>query len=293
MFNHLGPGFTAPASAPIADRNHSIRHREILPRAKLQRKQASASPKVVECSVSTTFIRHLSRIFREGSAGSHLQDNGRPRIRHNMVLTPPGRTAVRPASPTAPAYCQPENTGPECIYRMDKGILEQVSVIEGDITRQRVEAIVNAANSSLLGGGGVDGAIHRAAGPGLLEECRRLGGCGTGQARITGGYNLPARWVIHTVGPVWRGGQDREDELLASCYASCLAIVKERAIGSVAFPSISTGAYGFPMERAAEIAARHARIFLEQNNSPVRIAFVCFGKPAFEIHSRAVRKIFA
>jgi O-acetyl-ADP-ribose deacetylase (regulator of RNase III) len=176
---------------------------------------------------------------------------------------------------------------------VSKSILEQVSVIDGDITRQRVEAIVNAANSTLLGGGGVDGAIHDAAGPGLLEECRALGGCATGEAKITGGYLLPARWVIHTVGPVWRGGQDREDELLASCYASCFAIVQARTIASIAFPSISTGAYRFPMERAAEIAAAEARKFLEQTNSPLKISFVCFGKPARAIHFRAIQKIFA
>src|ERR1043165_7720259 len=131
---------------------------------------------------------------------------------------------------------------------------DRITVVEGDITRQKEDGIVNAANTTLLGGGGVDGAIHRAAGPQLLEECRKLGGCATGQAKITKGYRLPAKFVIHTVGPVWRDGNHGEDELLASCYRSCFGLVEQNGLRSVAFPSISTGAYGFPMERAARIA---------------------------------------
>lgn len=168
----------------------------------------------------------------------------------------------------------------------------RIAVVEGDITRQHVDAIVNAANNSLLGGGGVDGAIHRAAGPGLLAECRTLNGCPTGQAKITGGYNLPAKWVIHTVGPVWRGGNHNEDELLARCYQSCFALVEAHSIRTVAFPSISTGAYGFPMPRAARIAATEVKNFLAKNNTVEQVRLVCFGKRAYDIHVAAVEEIF-
>jgi O-acetyl-ADP-ribose deacetylase (regulator of RNase III) len=164
---------------------------------------------------------------------------------------------------------------------------DRIQVVEGDITAQRVDAIVNAANSSLLGGGGVDGAIHRAAGPELLAECRCLGGCATGQAKITRGYKLPVKFVIHTVGPVWHGGQHGEDDLLVSCYQSCFALVEKHSIRNIAFPSISTGAYGFPMERAARIAVREAKAFLDKNSSMEKVLLVCFGRDAFEIHAKA------
>ena len=167
----------------------------------------------------------------------------------------------------------------------------RLAVIAGDIAQQRVEAIVNAANMSLLGGGGVDGAIHRAAGPELLAECHTLGGCATGQAKITKGYKLPARWVIHTVGPVWHGGLHGEDELLASCYRSCFALVEQHGIKTVAFPSISTGAYGFPMDRAARIAMRETKQFLERNQSVEQVILVCFGANAFKIHEMALREV--
>lgn len=168
---------------------------------------------------------------------------------------------------------------------------DRITVVEGDITRQQVEAIVNAANNSLLGGGGVDGAIHRAAGPELLAECRQLGGCPTGEAKITGGYNLPARWVIHTVGPIWRGGSHNEDELLASCYRRSFELVERHNIRTVAFPSISTGAYGFPMERAARIAASEVKNFLENNDTVEQVSLVCFGRRAYDIHRAAVKGI--
>jgi O-acetyl-ADP-ribose deacetylase len=173
----------------------------------------------------------------------------------------------------------------------DESVLNRIAVVEGDITQQRVEAIVNAANTTLLGGGGVDGAIHRAAGPELLAECRTLGGCATGQAKITRGYKLPAQWVIHTVGPVWRDGQHGEDELLASCYRSCFALVERHGIRTVAFPSISTGAYGFPMDRAARIAVRETKGFLERNRSVEQVRLVCFGADALEVYQSVVPQI--
>jgi len=170
-------------------------------------------------------------------------------------------------------------------------IINRIEVVEGDITQQRVDAIVNAANTTLLGGGGVDGAIHRAAGPELLEECRTLGGCPTGQAKITNGYRLPAKWVIHTVGPVWRDGRHGEEELLASCYRNSLALAEQNGARTLAFPSISTGAYGFPMDKAARIAVAQIRTFLEQNSSMEKVVLVCFGKSAFDMHRNAVAEI--
>src|SRR5712691_10956626 len=146
----------------------------------------------------------------------------------------------------------------------------------GDITLLGVDAIVNAANSSLLGGGGVDGAIHRAAGPGLLAECRAIGGCPPGEARLTRGYLLPAAHVIHTVGPVWRGGDRGERDVLASCYRSCLAIALDRRFRAIAFPAIATGVYGFPREAAARIAVGTVRAHLTDNTLPERMIFICF-----------------
>lgn len=164
-------------------------------------------------------------------------------------------------------------------------------VLQGDITQQKVDAIVNAANTSLLGGGGVDGAIHRAAGPELLVECRALRGCHTGQAKITGGHRLPARHVIHTVGPVWDGEDGEEDELLASCYRSVFALVEEHGLRSVAFPSISTGAYGFPVERACRIALREIRDFLERNSEVDKVQVVCFTPDVYEAYREALQEM--
>jgi len=165
----------------------------------------------------------------------------------------------------------------------------RIEVIRGDITTQRVDAIVNAANNSLLGGGGVDGAIHRAAGPGLLEECRALGGCPTGDARITRGYDLPASWVIHTVGPIWCGGNLGEDEMLARAYRSCLELAARSSIRTMAFPAISAGAYGFPIDRAARIAVREIRRFLEEDDAIERVLLVCFGEMAYRYYQAALR----
>ena len=169
-------------------------------------------------------------------------------------------------------------------------ISERIEVVQGDITKLEVDAVVNAANTSLLGGGGVDGAIHRAAGPGLLAECRALGGCPTGQAKATGGYGLPARWVIHTVGPVWQGGGAGEDELLASCYRESLRIARDKELRTVAFPAVSTGVYRFPVHRAARIAAREVAAFLRANPLPERVMLVCFGDGAYREYLTAVHE---
>ena len=168
---------------------------------------------------------------------------------------------------------------------------DRIEIVEGDITRQRVDAIVNAANPSLLGGGGVDGAIHDAAGPRLLEECRTLGGCPTGEARITGGYDLPAKHVIHTVGPVWSGGSRGEDELLADCYRNSLALAVRHGLKTIAFPSISTGAYRFPVERAARIAVREVGEYLKTNTALEQIIFVCFDGSARDRYLAALEEL--
>ena len=152
---------------------------------------------------------------------------------------------------------------------------DRIRIVEGDITELEVGAIVNAANSSLLGGGGVDGAIHDAAGPELLEECRKIGGCPTGEARLTKGYDLPARFVIHAVGPVWSGGSDDEDGLLANCYRNSLMLAAQNGIKTIAFPAISTGIYRFPLDRATKIAVRQTREFL-RSHPEIEVTFCCF-----------------
>ncbi|MBW1681568.1 MAG: O-acetyl-ADP-ribose deacetylase [Deltaproteobacteria bacterium] len=169
---------------------------------------------------------------------------------------------------------------------------ERIEILEGDITKQEVDAIVNAANNSLLGGGGVDGAIHRAAGPQLLEETRKIGGCPTGEARTSKGYRLPAKWVIHTVGPIWRGGGKNEDGLLASCYRSCFEEAKRLGVRTIAFPSISTGAYGFPLERATRIALSETRDFLAGDASIEKVVFVCFGQEVLDTYREIFAQVF-
>ena len=166
--------------------------------------------------------------------------------------------------------------------------MARIILVQGDITRQNTDAIVNAANNALQGGGGVDGAIHRAAGPELLAECRGVGECPTGEARITKGYKLPAQFVIHTVGPVWNEGKKNEDQLLQSCYKNVLKVAEIYDIRSLSFPSISTGAYGFPIERAAKIAVETVTHFMEKSEKIDKVIFVCFSKTDYEIYLNAL-----
>jgi O-acetyl-ADP-ribose deacetylase len=164
----------------------------------------------------------------------------------------------------------------------------RVSLLEGDITKVQVDAIVNAANTSLLGGGGVDGAIHRAAGPELLAECRTLGGCPTGEARITAGYRLLAKHVIHTVGPIWGGGDRGEPELLARCYRNSLALATEHQVRNIAFPAISCGIYGYPIPDACRIAVRETLAYLDTKELPESVTFVCFGREIYDAYRAAL-----
>ena len=169
---------------------------------------------------------------------------------------------------------------------MKKNLNRNIEIARGDITKQEVDAIVNAANTTLLGGGGVDGAIHRAAGPELLAECRTLGGCKAGEAKITRGYRLPARFVIHTVGPIWHGGTHAEPETLANCYLNSLQVAVENGIKTIAFPAISCGAYGYPIPEAAEIALKTTREFLASTNQIDKVIFVLLGEEVYEAYRK-------
>ena len=170
-------------------------------------------------------------------------------------------------------------------------IFQRIEIKQGDITTFAVDAIVNAANSTLLGGGGVDGCIHRVAGPGLLEECETLNGCQTGEAKITKGYNLPAKWVIHTVGPVWSGGNESESELLANCYRNSLTLAKKNGIKTIAFPAISTGVYNYPKDQACCIALRETIKFLESDTTIIKIIFACFSKKDLNDYATMIEEV--
>lgn len=165
---------------------------------------------------------------------------------------------------------------------------DNIQIQLGDITKLKVDAIVNAANTSLLGGGGVDGAIHRAAGPDLLEFNRKLGGCSTGEAKISPGFSLAAKFIIHTVGPVWNGGKNKEDNLLANCYKNSLKLAVENNVKSIAFPAISTGVYRFPLERATKIAITEVKKFLEKNRSIEKVIFVCFDEETYQVYEKVL-----
>ena len=171
--------------------------------------------------------------------------------------------------------------------------MKRLSIVKGDIVKMKTDAIVNAANTSLLGGGGVDGAIHRAAGPELLAECETLNGCRTGEAKITQGYKLKAKHVIHTPGPIWRGGQWGEADLLANCYKNCLALAKENGVKTIAFPSISTGVYRFPVDQAAKIAVGEILNFLDQDDSIEQVTVVCFDDKTKEFYLDALAELQA
>jgi O-acetyl-ADP-ribose deacetylase (regulator of RNase III) len=165
----------------------------------------------------------------------------------------------------------------------------RIEIQKGDITKLKVDAIVNAANTSLLGGGGVDGAIHRAAGPELLEFNRKLGGCSTGEAKISPGFKLPAKFIIHAVGPVWDGGKNNEDKLLANCYKNSLKLARENKVKTIAFPAISTGVYRFPLERATKIAVDEVKKFLEKNESIEKVNFVCFDEETYQVYQKILK----
>jgi O-acetyl-ADP-ribose deacetylase len=212
---------------------------------------------------------------------SRFRDNARQR---------PGLTPVAVQSAEVRKWCLLQGRARTRMLSESRAqMAERISVLKTDITTLAVDAIVNAANTTLLGGGGVDGAIHRAAGPELYDECALLGGCSTGQAKLTKGYRLPAKYVIHAVGPVWTGGDRGEPELLASCYRSVFRIAREQELKSLAFPAISCGVYRFPVDRAVEIAVRETRAELERNPALEQVIFACFGDDVYSSYVKALK----
>jgi O-acetyl-ADP-ribose deacetylase (regulator of RNase III) len=213
-------------------------------------------------------------------------------MKSSAIRVPP--SAAAGAREYTDRHASPEREGGSHVaaraINMTPEILAKMSVVQGDITKLAVDAIVNAANSTLLGGGGVDGAIHRAAGPDLLEECRRIGGCPTGEARITRGYRLPARHVIHAVGPIYHDGHSGEPELLRSCYAESLRLASEAGLASVAFPCISTGVYGYPKPEACEIAVAAVGDWLAEHELPEKVIFCCFSSGDAELYRERLRR---
>ena len=221
-------------------------------------------------------------VLRKSAGKASGAEDRTPRLGPHAV----GRCGIRKMGPSEEPHAPAQQPG-ESGRRAMMG--ERIEIVEGDITKQEVDAIVNAANTSLLGGGGVDGAIHRAAGPELLEETSKIEGCPTGEARVSKGYRLPATWVIHTVGPVWRGGHKNEENLLANCYKNSFEAARDLGIKSIAFPSISTGAYGYPVEKAASTAMETVINFLSKSHGSVeRVTFVLFDSRTYDVYEKVL-----